>query len=72
MTISYRIDLKYDEIPVDMRVESEERRQELIEHVSNVDDTLGELFLGIFLFNQKKNIYKPSIISRRGESSDRN
>jgi len=46
MTISYRIDLKYDEIPVDMRVESEEKRQELIEHVSNVDDILGELFLG--------------------------
>jgi len=45
MTISYRIDLKYDEIPADMRVESEERRQELIEHVSNVDDVLGELFL---------------------------
>merc|ERR1712136_410460 len=42
---AYGIDLKYDEIPVDMRVESEERRQELIEHVSNVDDTLGELFL---------------------------
>ena len=54
MTISYRIDLKYDEIPVDMRVESEEKRQELIEHVSNVDDILGELFLGnwidVFIF----------------------
>jgi len=42
---AYGIDLKYDEIPADMRVESEERRQELIEHVSNVDDVLGELFL---------------------------
>jgi len=42
---AYGIDLKYDEIPVDMRVESEEKRQELIEHVSNVDDILGELFL---------------------------
>ena len=52
MTISYRIDLKYDEIPADMRVESEERRQELIEHVSNVDDVLGELFLGNSLHNK--------------------
>lgn len=29
-----------------MRSESEERRQELIEHVSNVDEILGEMFLG--------------------------
>jgi elongation factor G len=35
-----------DEIPRDMRSESEDRRQELIEHVSNVDDLLGEMFLG--------------------------
>ncbi|GLV37897.1 mitochondrial translation elongation factor G 1 [Carabus blaptoides fortunei] len=33
------------EIPSEMRTESEDRRQELIEHVSNVDDVLGEIFL---------------------------
>ena len=32
-----------------MRTESEDKRQELIEHVSNVDDVLGELFLGIYV-----------------------
>lgn len=34
-----------DEIPTDMRVEASEKRHELIEHVSNVDETLGDLFL---------------------------
>jgi len=29
-----------------MRTESEDRREELIEHVSNVDEILGEMFLG--------------------------
>ena len=29
-----------------MRTESEDRRLELIEHVSNVDEILGEMFLG--------------------------
>ncbi|XP_030383668.1 elongation factor G, mitochondrial [Scaptodrosophila lebanonensis] len=37
--------LRQDEIPQDMRVECQERRQELIEHLSNADETLGELFL---------------------------
>lgn len=37
--------IRMDEIPKEMRVEAKERRQELIEHVSNVDDTLGEIFL---------------------------
>ena len=32
-----------------MRSESHDRRQELIEHVSNVDEVLGEIFLGNFL-----------------------
>lgn len=31
-----------------MRSESEDTRQELIEHVSNVDDVLGEIFLGMY------------------------
>ncbi|XP_055839116.1 elongation factor G, mitochondrial [Episyrphus balteatus] len=38
-------ELRYDEIPKDMATEANERRQELIEHLSNVDDKLGELFL---------------------------
>lgn len=37
--------ITYDEIPQNMRTESSERRHELIEHLSNVDETLGELFL---------------------------
>ncbi|KAH8353145.1 hypothetical protein KR084_009270 [Drosophila pseudotakahashii] len=39
------MELRLDEIPQEMRVESQERRQELIEHLSNADDTFGELFL---------------------------
>ncbi|XP_017115962.1 elongation factor G, mitochondrial [Drosophila elegans] len=39
------INLRLDEIPQDMRVESQERRQELIEHLSNADESFGELFL---------------------------
>ncbi|KAB0790774.1 hypothetical protein PPYR_08543 [Photinus pyralis] len=35
----------YDEIPKDMRAESDDRRSELIEHLSNVDDKLAELFM---------------------------
>lgn len=38
--------VREDEIPCDMRSESEDRRQELIEHVSNVDEILGDMFLG--------------------------
>ncbi|XP_055918037.1 elongation factor G, mitochondrial [Eupeodes corollae] len=38
-------DLRFDQIPKDMATEANERRQELIEHLSNVDDKLGELFL---------------------------
>ncbi|XP_037958641.1 elongation factor G, mitochondrial [Teleopsis dalmanni] len=37
--------IRYDEIPQNMRTESQERKQELIEHLSNVDETLGEIFL---------------------------
>ncbi|XP_043288775.1 elongation factor G, mitochondrial [Venturia canescens] len=38
-------EIRVDEIPADMRTESNERRQELIEHLSNVDETLGDFFL---------------------------
>lgn len=37
--------VREDEIPQNMRSECEDRRQELVEHVSNVDDVLGEMFL---------------------------
>ncbi|KRX61709.1 Elongation factor G, mitochondrial [Trichinella sp. T9] len=37
--------IRKDEIPKEMRAESQDRLFELIEHVSNVDDILGELFL---------------------------
>lgn len=37
--------VRQDEIPPDMRSECNERRHELIEHLSNADETIGELFL---------------------------
>ncbi|XP_076751243.1 mitochondrial translation elongation factor G 1 [Xylocopa sonorina] len=37
--------IREDEIPTDMRSEAEERRQMLIEQLSNVDDKLGEMYL---------------------------
>lgn len=38
-------DIEYGDIPEDMKQLAEEKRQELIEHVSNVDEQLGEMFL---------------------------
>uniref|UniRef100_V9KCK4 Elongation factor G, mitochondrial n=1 Tax=Callorhinchus milii TaxID=7868 RepID=V9KCK4_CALMI len=38
-------DVKYDDIPAELRAEAAERRQELVECVANVDERLGELFL---------------------------
>lgn len=37
--------VRYDEVPKDRRTEVQERRHELIEHLSNVDESLGELHL---------------------------
>ncbi|XP_011875499.1 PREDICTED: elongation factor G, mitochondrial [Vollenhovia emeryi] len=37
--------VREDEIPKDMNAEVNEKRQELIEHLSNADDTFGELYL---------------------------
>ncbi|KAG5675868.1 hypothetical protein PVAND_005736 [Polypedilum vanderplanki] len=37
--------VRVDEIPKDMRAEASERRHELIEHVSNADEILGDMFL---------------------------
>lgn len=38
-------EIRYDEIPQNMRTESAERRHELVEHLSNADEVLGELYL---------------------------
>lgn len=35
--------IRYDEVPKDYRSEVQEKRHELIEHLSNVDESLGEL-----------------------------
>jgi len=37
--------VREDEIPQNMRQQAEDCYQELIEHVSNVDEQLGEIFL---------------------------
>ena len=41
----FGMNISYDQIPSDMLAESEDLRQELIETLSNVDETLGEIFL---------------------------
>ena len=38
--------VRYGEVPAELRAESEDLRAELIEHVANVDDELGLMFLG--------------------------
>lgn len=42
---NYGQDVREDEIPKNMEVEANEARLELIEHLSNVDEALGELFI---------------------------
>lgn len=42
---NYGDEIREDEIPKEMRVECDERRHELVEHLSNVDEILGEFFL---------------------------
>ncbi|XP_051521132.1 elongation factor G, mitochondrial [Myxocyprinus asiaticus] len=37
--------IRFDEIPAEMRAEAADRRQELVECVANADETLGEMFL---------------------------
>ncbi|XP_076269756.1 mitochondrial translation elongation factor G 1 [Rhynchophorus ferrugineus] len=42
---NYGENIIYEDIPDDMTVEVKERRHELIEHLSNVDEVLGEMYL---------------------------
>lgn len=37
--------IRFDDIPAEYRTQASDYRHELIEHVSNVDETLGEMFL---------------------------
>ncbi|KAJ8686536.1 hypothetical protein QAD02_022330 [Eretmocerus hayati] len=45
--------VREDEIPQDMRTVAKESKQELIEHLSNADETLGELFLNESTITEK-------------------
>lgn len=40
-----RENVVYDDIPVDMRSEAEDRRSELIENITNADEILAESYL---------------------------
>lgn len=42
---NYGEKLRIEDIPSDMKTEAHDRRQELIEHLANVDEKIGELFL---------------------------
>ncbi|CAG9768588.1 unnamed protein product [Ceutorhynchus assimilis] len=42
---NYGEEVRYDEIPQNLRSETDEKRHELIEHLSNADEILGELYL---------------------------
>ncbi|CAL1688429.1 unnamed protein product [Lasius platythorax] len=59
--------VREDEIPKDMNTEVNERRQELIEHLSNVDDTLGELYLNDTKLTEKDimNAIRRSCLKRK-------
>jgi elongation factor G len=50
LNLNYREQVVEKEIPEDMKQEVEERRHELIEHVSNADETLGNMYLGTMIF----------------------
>lgn len=39
------LDIRKDEIPADMKDECQQKRDELIEHLMNVDEILGDMFL---------------------------
>ncbi|XP_033341114.2 mitochondrial translation elongation factor G 1 [Megalopta genalis] len=58
--------VREDEIPADMRAEVNDAKQELIEHLSNVDDNLGEKYLNEvqILENDIKDAIRRSCIKR--------
>lgn len=39
--------VRAEDIPKEYRSEVNDRRSELIEHIANVDDKIGEVFLGL-------------------------
>lgn len=45
--------VRFDEIPQDRRAEVQEKRHELIEHLSNVDEHLGKEYILKFNVNSK-------------------
>lgn len=68
--------VRQDEVPADMREECEDKRQELIECVSNADDTLGDMFIGNYIVTNSS-MLMPHIILKhncvylfRGESTN--
>ncbi|XP_051174270.1 elongation factor G, mitochondrial [Leptopilina boulardi] len=50
---SYGETVRQDEIPQNMRAEVVDRRQELIEHLTNVDETLGDMFINEMAITEK-------------------
>lgn len=52
----YGESVRYDELPKDRRSEVQERRHELIEHLSNVDETLGKIIITI-IFLETVNLF---------------
>lgn len=58
--------IREDEIPSDMRTEVQNKRQELIEHLSNVDEKLGEMYLNEMQILEKdiKDAIRRSCIQR--------
>ena len=59
----YSEEIREEDVPKDMWAQVEDTRQELVEHLSNVDDTLGEIFLGsLFVFVLTSYINKRTLL----------
>ncbi|XP_076245527.1 mitochondrial translation elongation factor G 1 [Calliopsis andreniformis] len=58
--------VREDGIPTNMRTEAQDRKQELIEHLSNVDDKIGEMYLNEMQIQEKdiKDAIRRSCIKR--------